>query len=37
LSVDDEDIPDPAGGTVDDYRICASRIETALEERIREL
>jgi len=32
-----EDIVDPAGGTLDDYRICVSKIEMALKERIEEL
>jgi protein-tyrosine phosphatase len=37
LSTDNEDILDPAGGTLSDYRICASRIEKALRERIDQL
>jgi len=37
LGLDGEDIPDPAGGTIDDYRICASRIERALKARVEQL
>jgi tRNA threonylcarbamoyl adenosine modification protein (Sua5/YciO/YrdC/YwlC family) len=37
LQVDDQDIEDPIGGTLQDYQECANRIEEALRRRLEEV
>jgi protein-tyrosine-phosphatase len=34
LSADGTDIPDPIGGSVDEYRSCAGHIRSELQERV---